>query len=61
MDKFELEGFNFKIDEHGRYVIDSIFDDEGNTLQLTDVEYDEEGNIIVPDAKDDNATVTEKD
>lgn len=60
MDKFELEGFNFKIDEHGRYVIDSIFDKEGNNVQLENVEYDKEGNVIVSDA-DENATDAEKD
>ena len=58
--KFDFEGLNISIDPSGKFVIDSIFDDKGNTVQLTDVTYDREGNVIVPDANE-NTTATEKD
>ena len=51
--KFDFEGLNISIDPSGKFVIDSIFDDKGNTVSLEDVEYDEEGNVIVPDADED--------
>lgn len=58
--KFDFEGLNISIDSSGKFVIDSIFDKEGNNVQLTDVTYDREGNVIVPDA-DGNTTATEKE
>lgn len=57
--KFDFEGLNISIDPNGKFVIDSIFDKEGNTVQLTDVTYDKEGNVIVPDA-DEDATANDK-
>lgn len=57
--KFDFEGLNISIDPSGKFVIDSIFDGEGNTVQLTDVTYDKEGNVIVPDA-DEDATANDK-
>ena len=59
--KFDFEGLNISIDPSGKFVIDSIFDGEGNNVQLTDVTYDKEGNVIVPSAKDEDATDAEKD
>ena len=57
--KFDFEGLNISIDPNGKFVIDSIFDSEGNNVQLTDVTYDKEGNVIVPDA-DEDATANDK-
>lgn len=57
--KFDFEGLNISIDPAGKFVIDSIFDDKGNELQLENVEYDKEGNVIVSDA-DENATANDK-
>lgn len=57
--KFDFEGLNISIDPSGKFVIDSIFDSEGNNVQLTDVTYDKEGNVIVPDA-DEDATANDK-
>lgn len=62
MDKFELEGFTFKIDEHGRYVMESVFDKDGNKLQLEDVKYNEKGEIVIDkQQKDDDTTDAETD
>lgn len=58
--KFDFEGLNISIDSSGKFVIDSIFDKDGNKLQLEDIAYDKEGNVIVPDAKDDDATANDK-
>ena len=57
--KFDFEGLNISIDPSGKFVIDSIFDSEGNNVQLTDVTYDKEGNVIVPDA-DEDTTANDK-
>lgn len=57
--KFDFEGLNISIDPSGKFVIDSIFDKDGNTVQLTDVTYDEEGNVIVPSA-DEDTTANDK-
>lgn len=57
--KFDFEGLNISIDPSGKFVIDSIFDSEGNNVQLTDVTYNKEGNVIVPDA-DEDATANDK-
>lgn len=57
--KFDFEGLNISIDSSGKFVIDSIFDKEGNNVQLENVEYDEEGNVIVPSA-DEDATANDK-
>lgn len=51
--KFDFEGLNISIDPNGKFVIDSIFDKDGNKLQLENVTYDKEGNVIVPTKKDD--------
>ena len=53
MTKFNFEGLNISIDPNGKFVIDSIYDDKGNTVSLENVEYDKEGNVIVPDADED--------
>lgn len=58
--KFDFEGLNISIDPSGKFVIDSIFDKDGNKLQLEDIKYDREGNVIVPDADDEDATDAEK-
>lgn len=58
--KFDFEGLNISIDPSGKFVIDSIFDKEGNNVQLENVEYDKEGNVIVQNADDENATATDK-
>lgn len=58
--KFDFEGLNISIDPAGKFVIDSIFDKEGNNVQLENVEYDEEGNVIVPNADDEDATANDK-
>ena len=57
--KFDFEGLNISIDPSGKFVIDSVFDDKGNNVQLTDVTYDKEGNVIVPDA-DEDTTANDK-
>lgn len=57
--KFDFEGLNISIDPAGKFVIDSIFDKEGNKVQLENVEYDKEGNVIVPD-ENEGATVNDK-
>ena len=57
--KFDFEGLNISIDPSGKFVIDSIFDDKGNAVQLENITYDEEGNVIVPDA-DEDTTVNDK-
>ena len=58
--KFDFEGLNISIDPAGKFVIDSIFDKEGNNVQLENVEYDKEGNVIVPNADDEDATANDK-
>ena len=40
--KFDFDGLNISIDPSGKFVIDSIFDDKGNNVQLENVEYDKE-------------------
>lgn len=57
--KFDFEGLNISIDPSGKFVIDSIFDGEGNNVQLENVEYDEGGNVIVPN-ENESATVNDK-
>ena len=57
--KFDFEGLNISIDPSGKFVIDSIFDDKGNNVQLKDVTYDKEGNVIVSDA-DEDTTANDK-
>lgn len=57
--KFDFEGLNISIDPSGKFVIDSIFDKEGNTVQLENVKYDEEENVIVSDA-DEDTTANDK-
>lgn len=57
--KFDFEGLNISIDPSGKFVIDSIFDGEGNNVQLENVEYDEGGNVIVPN-ENEGATVNDK-
>ena len=32
--KFDFEGLNISIDPSGKFVIDSIFDSEGNNVQI---------------------------
>lgn len=59
MTKFEIEGFNFKIGPNG-YEIDSIVNANGEKISVDKIEYDEEGNVIVPDAKDEDATANDK-
>lgn len=57
--KFDFEGLNISIDPSGKFVIDSIFDKEGNAVQLENVTYDKEGNVIVPN-ENEGATVNDK-
>ena len=57
--KFDFDGLNISIDPSGKFVIDSIFDDKGNNVQLENVEYDKEGNVIVPN-ENEGATVNDK-
>lgn len=57
--KFDFEGLNISIDPSGKFVIDSIFDKDGNKLQLEDIKYDKGGNVIVPN-ENEGATVNDK-
>lgn len=56
MTKFNFEGLNISIDPQGKFVIDSIYDDKGNTVSLEDVGLDEEDDVIVSNEEDDDAT-----
>lgn len=58
--KFDFEGLNISIDPNGKFVIDSIFDKEGNNVQLENVTYDKEGNVIVSNADDEDTTANDK-
>lgn len=58
--KFDFEGLNISIDPSGKFVIDSIFDKEGNNVQLENVKYDEGGNVIVSNADDEDTTANDK-